>query len=345
MRFQYFFRTVFIILAVILITCTKENTYPVANLSIDPVIGDTAVAFIFDASDCTDLEDPYFVLKVRWDWDNDGIWDTPYSKNKRTNHKFTGNGYHNISMEVTDRDGLTNTITDSVLIIGANPTSTITDPRDGRVYKTVKLFDDWWMAENLNYGKLISGLQPQFDNNIIEKYAPMDNDKYLEKFGGLYYWYEAMNYDLTDKQGICPDGWHIPTKNEWENIMLSAPEAFLTDYYEEGGPSGFNINYPGTWVCRYDYFNRDSIYYDINSWCILWASTHTKDIDDPILAITLNSQIHMVRVDNFKKYNPPHRSAAVFNITRCILSGINENYDPPALWSLHLGTVRCIKNK
>ena len=92
----------------------------------------------------------------------------------------------------------------------------IIDPRDGQSYATVKIGDQCWMAEDLNYGTMINGNQQMTDNGIAEKYCYGDNSASCEEYGGLYQWNEVMNYsNQTGVQGLCPEGWHIPGDNEW----------------------------------------------------------------------------------------------------------------------------------
>jgi uncharacterized protein (TIGR02145 family) len=72
------------------------------------------------------------------------------------------------------------------------------------------------MAENLNIGTRISGSSNQTDNSEIEKYCYNNSDAQCDTYGGLYQWNEMMGYTTTaGVQGICPDGWHLPTDAEW----------------------------------------------------------------------------------------------------------------------------------
>ncbi|MBN3036697.1 MAG: fibrobacter succinogenes major paralogous domain-containing protein [Bacteroidales bacterium] len=90
------------------------------------------------------------------------------------------------------------------------------DTRDGQVYTTVLIGTQCWMAENLNIGIFISGSCEQYDNGIIEKYCYGNNEANCDEYGGLYSWDEVMQYSrATGAQGICPDGWHVPTDEEW----------------------------------------------------------------------------------------------------------------------------------
>jgi uncharacterized protein (TIGR02145 family) len=83
-------------------------------------------------------------------------------------------------------------------------------------YNTVLIGDQCWMAENLNVGTRINGSQNMSDNGTIEKYCYDDNEAYCNEYGGLYQWDEMMQYAINlDVQGICPDGWRLPTDDEW----------------------------------------------------------------------------------------------------------------------------------
>ncbi len=94
----------------------------------------------------------------------------------------------------------------------------LTDSRDGKIYETTKIGDDIWMAENLNVGEFVLGSQT--DNSIIEKFCYDDFESNCDEYGGLYKWDEVMDYSTTEGvQGICPDGWHLPTQSEWQTMI------------------------------------------------------------------------------------------------------------------------------
>ena len=63
-------------------TTASENTAPTASFTIAPISGTTTTTFTFDANSSSDNEDAMSVLQVRWDWENDGVWDTGYSTAK-----------------------------------------------------------------------------------------------------------------------------------------------------------------------------------------------------------------------------------------------------------------------
>jgi len=129
----------------------------------------------------------------------------------------------------------------------------IVDPRDGQTYNIVLIGDQCWMAENMNIGVQINGLQTMSNNSIIEKYCYDDDSINCEIFGGLYQWNEMMEYStIQGTKGICPEGWHLPTDTEWfemENYLdpsISDPNSYgwrginCGDQLLESGSSGFN---------------------------------------------------------------------------------------------------------
>jgi uncharacterized protein (TIGR02145 family) len=81
------------------------------------------------------------------------------------------------------------------------------------------------MAENLNVGTIVNVSNNQTNNRIIEKYCYNGDKNYCEIYGGLYQWDELMQYNLSDDkiigttQGICPVGWHLPTRSEYNALI------------------------------------------------------------------------------------------------------------------------------
>lgn len=89
----------------------------------------------------------------------------------------------------------------------------------GKVYNTVTIGSQVWLKENLNVGTRINGSQEQINNSTTEKYCFNDSESNCDSYGGIYQWDEAMEYLSTaGTKGICPTGWHIPTKVEFETL-------------------------------------------------------------------------------------------------------------------------------
>lgn len=266
------------------VSCVQDeiNTPPSAFLSVFPYAGDTSTIFTFDASKSSDAEDVKEKLAVRWDWNNDGTWDTGFQSELKTATSFSQTGMNFIRMELSDDGGLTKTLTDSVRIFPIPITGSITDPRDGQVYKTVYLEGNWWMAESLRYGSVIISDSIQKNNDVPEVYAYGNEIQNFIEYGGLYSWYEAMQYDDTEKgQGICLPGWHIPSLNEWKAIApFTLPYLFLNYYYGPGGPGGLNLKYGGMYTFIWEEpsgFKYEHYFSGQNTWAGFWTSTHRED--------------------------------------------------------------------
>jgi uncharacterized protein (TIGR02145 family) len=200
----------------------NTGTPPVASFTISPEGGNTLTTFTFDASASSDLETPQSDLVVVWDFENDGIWDTEPTNYKIAYHQYSSEGHHEIKLWVRDTDFLddyqTKTLEVNNCIDGGEPCQGIpTVSYEGYVYHTVQIGDQCWLKENLNVGNRIDHGTSQTDNQLIEKYCYDDQESYCDLYGGLYQWYEMMNYtEVSGTQGICPPGWHIPTESEFD---------------------------------------------------------------------------------------------------------------------------------
>ena len=104
----------------------------------------------------------------------------------------------------------------------SGPFGTLTDTRDGQSYRTVRIGNHTWMAENLRYRS--SKSQGTFCYG--------DDTSLCQADGALYDWASAMDIDTaylhnhwggsdTSHQGICPLGWHIPSDHEWTDLQAS----------------------------------------------------------------------------------------------------------------------------
>ncbi len=98
----------------------SANTPPAASFTVSPSMGDLTTTFALDASASSDPEDPVTALEVRWDWEDDGVWDTPRSTAKTASHQYAAVGTHTIRLEVADTAGLTDTTTGQVTIAGVS---------------------------------------------------------------------------------------------------------------------------------------------------------------------------------------------------------------------------------
>ncbi len=90
----------------------------------------------------------------------------------------------------------------------------------GRSYNSIKIGDQCWLKENLDIGEMIPGTDTSKDNGVIEKYCYNNDTANCTSNGGLYSWNEAMQYSSSvGGQGLCPDGWHLPTGAEYDTLI------------------------------------------------------------------------------------------------------------------------------
>ena len=109
--------------------------------------------------------------------------------------------------------------------LGLSPDSVVTgefkDARDNRTYKTVKIGNQTWMAENLKFAQ----------DSLVESWCYDNDPTNCQKKGRMYSWMGAINRTAEEcgyqkacsltypVQGICPEGWHIPSKEEFETLI------------------------------------------------------------------------------------------------------------------------------
>jgi hypothetical protein len=86
----------------------RNGTYtpPVASFTVTPAYGIESTTFGFNASASSDVETGANDLIVRWDWENDGDWDTSWSADKVANHSYGKVGVYTAKLEICDSDGL-----------------------------------------------------------------------------------------------------------------------------------------------------------------------------------------------------------------------------------------------
>ncbi len=112
---------------------------------------------------------------------------------------------------------------------------TVTDI-DLNVYQTVQIGDQIWMAENLKTTRYADGSDIPLVEGSVEwdaltatgkAYCWYDNSTTnRDIYGGLYTWSAAMNGAASSEanpsgvQGVCPDGWHLPSDAEWKELEI-----------------------------------------------------------------------------------------------------------------------------
>lgn len=147
------------------------------------------------------------------------------------------------------------------------------DERDGQKYKTIKIGDQVWMAENLNYS---TGNSWCYDNSSSN----------CNTYGRLYDWETAKN--------ACPSGWHLPSESEFETLLSNVGGEGEDAYkaLKDGGNSGFSALFAGR---RNDYGSFLTIG-SIGSW---WSSSESNPGRTLHLRMTSDNQsAHMYGYDS-----------------------------------------------
>lgn len=135
---------------------------------------------------------------------------------------------------------------------------------DGNIYSTVVIGDQIWMSENLRVTRYSNGSPiPLIEDD--EQWDALDFDAmafcwyyndsavFAADYGALYTWSAAMNgaansYSIpSGVQGVCPDGWHLPSNNEW---------VILLDYL--GGEEVAGGKLKETGILHWEYPNTDA---------------------------------------------------------------------------------------
>jgi uncharacterized protein (TIGR02145 family) len=134
------------------------------------------------------------------------------------------------------------------LAINAQSIDKLYDSRDGKDYKIVKIGNQVWMAENLafNYG---SGCWA-YDNDQSN----------ATQYGYLYDWNTAKR--------ICPTGWHLPSKSEFETLLNNVGGSGdpANNSLKPGGNSGFSAPFGGG-------RGSNGLFYDIGEYALFWSSS------------------------------------------------------------------------
>jgi len=109
---------------------------------------------------------------------------------------------------------------------------------EGNRYRTVEIGEQLWMAENLRSTRYNDGTPIPYGSGYEEwasleapAYCWYNNDStYRETYGALYNWY------VVETEKLCPEGWHVPTDEEWSQLVygIENPSRAGGDLKQEG---------------------------------------------------------------------------------------------------------------
>lgn len=167
-----------------------------------------------------------------------------------------------------------------VLFSAMNTTFSQVTDKDGNVYKTVTIGNQVWMAENLNVTQYLNGDpipevqdKEEWDNLTTGAWCWYENNSANgTTYGRLYNWF-AVN----DPRGLAPEGWHIPSSDEWNKLTNNLGGAEnagtklkTTSGWDNGGngdnKSGFSA-IPG------GYRTHDGYFSNMGRNALFWTST------------------------------------------------------------------------
>ena len=204
------------------VTTTEiSNTTPISALSGGNIISDGGgiierVGIVWSTQENPEIDDS----SVNLQYDDNTVFSVSAKYLEPNTHYYirafaingAGIGYGN-QLEFTTTSEFTNIVFNPSLTYG-----TVLDI-DGNVYKTIKIGEQNWMAENLKTTKFNDGTaislvtgNAEWNNLTTPAYCWYNSQEatYKNTFGALYNWY------TTNGGNLCPTGWHVPTDKEFE---------------------------------------------------------------------------------------------------------------------------------
>ena len=175
----------------------------------------------------------------------------------------------------------------------------VVDERDGRVYKTVKIGKQTWMAENLNYAAKNSLCNDSLDKNC-------------EIYGRKY----------IDTQDMCPEGWHVATLNEWNWLQEAAGKKYGIDAFMLKSRFGWAEGYNGSNVLGFSMAPLSS------QECTGIRFLNEGMYDCVLFAEVLNQYYTRGTSLNPGCFGSPYRDVALGLPIRCVKDGIEEELGP-----------------
>lgn len=244
------------------VVVSRANRKPTARISQNIRFGNILSVYEFSAWESSDPESIPSELQARWDFEGDGTWDTPFGYDKIVKRVFPEAGVYKVTMQIMDPGELKDTkVTDVRVSPYTNPTSQIKDVRDERVYGIVQIGKQWWMGENLKYDLNQTGF-----GNYSPTWCFNENPAICEVTGRLYYAATVASQfsGETEARNLCPRGFHIPTVDDWLELLQEVGRESAGTDLSYGGKSDFNILLGG-YAAYHHYgefteFQPDSLY-------------------------------------------------------------------------------------
>lgn len=205
-----------------------------------------------------------------------------------------------------------------------------TDTRDDQKYNTVLMGDRYWMAQNLNYGADL--------NNCYDK-----SSANCDRFGKLYPWDAAVK--------VCPEGWHLPTKEEFELLLnyvggtedegVNAAKQLKSKSYwhDKDGTDSYNFALLPAGLCfpeRTGYCVWENQY----DYAYLWSSTtDSVNCADNVIGCA------NIMVLQSKKVSVSHFAKDAYMSVRCVLGELSSSSSAKSSSSIEVAAAEVCKSR
>ncbi len=250
-------RILFIIMAITLLSCKKDNegdddsNYMVGNLSF------TLSQYLTTGQEirlsATGITEPEEGLVYQW-------YTTGFSVDSLTGQDITlfaptEIGNYSVSLKVTHSDYVTKSQIKSVIVINPaleesysgviNGPYSLIDERDGNIYHYKQIGNLFWFTSNLQF----EGAGNPYNRELA--LSPI--------FGVLYTWNEATGGVTANglgkgPTGVCPAGWSVPTNEDWEDLAIAlngSPIDFEKEWKGVGEKLAANARINGSNIWKY----------------------------------------------------------------------------------------------
>ena len=176
--------------------------------------------------------------------------------------------------------------------------STVTDI-DGHIYNTVQINDQCWMKENLNY------------ETSTDSWCFNDSPVNCEIYGRLYTWDILMNGEPSSNQvpsgvqGICPDGWHVPSRAEWDILayaVLTGGDLKTAGTFFWNSPNTGATNASGFSALPAGIRKDDGTFLYLGRWNYIWTSTEHGNPSYAYLRVLAYNTTDMLDAHGGKSY-------------------------------------------
>ncbi|MFA6836573.1 MAG: FISUMP domain-containing protein [Fibrobacteraceae bacterium] len=301
--------------ATITVQVTNVNEAPVFTEAPDTLseANGLGTGTVLDTLKASDPDGDIFVFFIR-----SGNTDNMFGLTSEGVLKLTGTldyattPVYNLVVAVTDGSD-----TVSSLLTVVVDSSRFIDPRDGHIYKSVKIGTQTWMAENLaylpqvdsirngtTYGYYVYNYTPSSYTESEQVRIAKGTSNY-KTYGVLYSWKAAMTGAASNSdapsgvQGVCPSGWHLPSTAEWSTLhaYVDLNNGDDGDGYSLKAKTGWNSSGNGSdqfgfsalpgGYCTSPYYNASFV--DLGSYGYWWSSTASGDASAYVLYISTSA--------------------------------------------------------